>query len=78
MVSFIYFVVLFHFTPFRIEDAQPVHFYSLNSAHSVGVLNEKRCNTIKPIVICIVLNKLTQLTREYSHVEKEKQIKSQK
>jgi len=31
------------FTPFRIEDAQPAHFYSLNSAHSVGVFNEKRC-----------------------------------
>jgi len=32
------------FTPFHIKDAQPVHFYSLNSAHEVGVLNEKMCN----------------------------------
>lgn len=31
------------FTPFRIEYAQPVNFFSLNSAHSVGVLNDKKC-----------------------------------
>ena len=34
-----------HLTPFRIEDARLVHFCSLNSALSEGVLNEKRCKT---------------------------------
>ena len=38
------------FTPFRIEDAQPVHFCSLNSALSEGVLNEKRCKKSEYII----------------------------
>jgi len=41
------FYLLNTFTPFRTEDAQPVHFCSLNSSHSVGVLNEKRCKKEK-------------------------------
>ena len=36
-----------YFTPLRIEDAQPEHLLSLNSAHGVGVLNDKRCNNME-------------------------------
>ena len=38
------------FTPFRIENAQSNVTFSLINAHKVGVLNEKRCNSVNTMI----------------------------
>lgn len=65
------------FTPFRIEDTQPVHLFSLNSSHSVGVLNEKGCKIEKPELIrsdiqeyrWILKNRFQAATQRYVGLE---------
>ena len=50
------------FTPFRIEDAQSASPSPLITAHKVGVLNEKRCNSqSSPILYKIIIQ-----NRDYS------------
>jgi len=63
--------------PFRIEDAQPVNILSLISAHPVGVLNEKRCETCKKkVYLCSTNHRVVPLTHYGFFVVNESSLKN--